>query len=81
MLWYNEKHQHSGIKFVTPAERYAGRDIEILARRKELYQEARQSNPGRWSGNIRDWTPIEMVELNPVKNAMAVMTKMGRKAA
>lgn len=81
MLWYNEKHQHSGIKFVTPAERYAGRDIEILARRKELYQAARQSNPGRWSGNIRDWTPIEMVELNPVKNAMAVMTKMGRKAA
>lgn len=81
MLWYNYKHQHSGIRFVTPAERYTGKDIEILAQREALYEAARQRSPRRWSGKTRDWTPIEMVELNPVKNAMAVMKKTGRKAA
>jgi transposase InsO family protein len=28
--WYNNRHLHSGIKFVTPADRHAGRDVEIL---------------------------------------------------
>ena len=67
MRWYNEAHQHSGIKYVTPAERYAGKDIEILARREAVYQAAKQRNPRRWSGKTRDWSPIEVVELNPPK--------------
>src|SRR5262249_14345296 len=32
--WYNEEHRHSGIRFVTPAQRYAGEDVELLEARK-----------------------------------------------
>jgi len=38
--WYNEEHHHSGIKFVTPSQRHAGEDVEILAKRKEVYESA-----------------------------------------
>ena len=27
--WYNNKHLHSGIKYVTPSQRHQGLDIEI----------------------------------------------------
>ena len=38
--WYNEKHLHSGIKFVTPSSRHNGEDIVILNRRKIVKQSA-----------------------------------------
>lgn len=63
--WYNCEHLHSGIKFVTPEARHARRDVEILARRKRVYERAKARRPERWAGNIRDWTPIETVTLNP----------------
>lgn len=65
--WYNVEHCHSGIKFVTPMQRHSGEDIEILARRKVVYQQAKSQNPERWSGNIRNWERIEEVRLNPEK--------------
>ena len=37
--------KYSGIRYVSPAERHAGRDVEILARRHELYRQARAVNP------------------------------------
>ncbi len=33
-----------------------------------LYQAARESNPRRWSGQTRDWTPIGAVTLNPERD-------------
>ena len=63
--WYNNEHLHSGIKFVTPADKHAGLDVEILARRRELYEDARRRNPKRWSGDVRNWTPVSRVVLNP----------------
>lgn len=63
--WYNEDHQHSGIRFVTPAQRHDGREVQILAARREVYEAARRRHPDRWSGKTRDWTPIAVVELNP----------------
>jgi len=63
--WYNHEHLHSGIRFVTPAQRHAGEDAEILANRHAVYQAARKRNPERWSGDTRDWSPIEEVRLNP----------------
>jgi transposase InsO family protein len=33
--WYNNKHKHSKIHFVTPAQRHAEKDGEILAARKK----------------------------------------------
>jgi transposase InsO family protein len=63
--WYNEEHQHSAIKFVTPNQRHHGEDAEILARRKEVYEKARKKHPERWTGATRNWTPIGDVYLNP----------------
>lgn len=65
--WYNHEHLHSAIKFVTPEQRHTGKDKEILIKRKQVYQQARLKHPERWSGNIRNWEPINEVYLNPEK--------------
>jgi transposase InsO family protein len=64
--WYNTEHRHSAIKFVTPAVRHAGQEHPLLERRKEVYEQAKQKNPARWSGATRNWRPIGEVSLNPV---------------
>ena len=63
--WYNHEHLHSAIKFVTPEQRHTGEDKEILARRKQIYQQAKLKYPERWSGEIRNWDEIGEVYLNP----------------
>lgn len=63
--WYNTQHLHSALNFVTPADRYHGRDKAILAARHRLYQRARKRNPQRWSGDTRDWSEAPAVILNP----------------
>jgi len=63
--WYNEEHRHSRIRFVTPMQRHQGEDSEILARRDEVYAQAKEKHPSRWSGSARNWTPIGSVALNP----------------
>ncbi|ROZ66242.1 IS3 family transposase [Ramlibacter sp. WS9] len=68
--WYNFEHRHSGIRYVTPAQRHAGDDHAILAARHALYTEARELNPARWSGNTRNWTPIGAVTLNPERDSV-----------
>lgn len=65
VCWYNEEHRHSQIRFVTPGQRHRGEDKAILSRREQVYAHARERNPSRWSGETRNWTPIEMVSLNP----------------
>jgi putative transposase len=67
MGWYNEKHCHSALRFVTPGQRFRGEDKVILEKRKAVYQAAKDCNPHRWSGNIRNWQPIGNVALNPEK--------------
>ncbi len=66
--WYNHEHQHSSLKYVTPAQRHDGRDVEILAYRKLVYEAAKKANPKRWSGDIRNWDHEVIVELNPKAN-------------
>ena len=63
--WYNLEHKHSGLKFVTPAQRHDGEDEAILRRREQVYQEARLCNPQRWSRDIRNWNLEGQVWLNP----------------
>ena len=63
--WYNEDHQHSGIRFVTPAQRHDGTDIAILANRHQVYTETRMRSPQRWSGKTRNGSHIAVVRLNP----------------
>jgi putative transposase len=68
--WYNEQHRHSGIRYVTPAQRHAGQDGPVLAARHVVYQDARQRNPQRWSGSTRNWTPVGVVTLNPERDTI-----------
>lgn len=63
--WYNEQHLHSALNFVTPNDRYFGRDAAILASRHLVYQRARHRHPERWSGETRNWTPAPATTLNP----------------
>jgi putative transposase len=65
--WYNNRHRHGRIRFVTPAQRHAGEDKQILAKRQKVYARARQANPQRWSGKMRNWEPVGPVTLNPEK--------------
>ena len=43
--WYNDDHQHSGIRFVTPSQRHDGHDVAILAHRPDVYLAARARQP------------------------------------
>jgi putative transposase len=63
--WYNTKHLHSAIKFVTPDDRHFGRHFKILSARSRVYAAARRLHPERWSGKTRNWEPIRVVCLNP----------------
>ncbi len=63
--WYNDDHQHSGIRFVTPSQRHDGRETAILAQRHRVYLAARARCPRRWSRHTRNWTPVATVRLNP----------------
>lgn len=42
VLRYDHEHRHSGMRFVTPAERHRGEDHAIRAERKEVYAAAKQ---------------------------------------
>lgn len=71
--WYNNIHQHSGINFVTPNARHNEEDHEILIKRKQIYEIARQKNPFRWSGKTRNWDRINEVLLNTKRTSRAVV--------
>jgi len=82
--WYNIHHRHSGIRYVSPAQRHAGEDRQILAKRHALYLKARERNPSRWSRHTRNWEPIGAVALNPERDEvirMAVQTDLRKEAA
>jgi putative transposase len=83
--WYNHDHRHSGIRFVSPAQRHDGQDRDVLARRHTLYLNARAAHPRRWARHTRNWQPIAVVTLNPEKesvvNAALVEVKIAASAA
>jgi len=63
--WYNQDHKHSGLKFVTPAQRHNGTAAGILAKREQVYSEAKSRNPRRWTQQTRNWKLKDEVWLNP----------------
>ena len=71
--WYNHDHRHSGIRYVSPAQRHAGEDHTILAARHALYTRAREAKPARWSGSTRDWSPLGPVTLNPERDCVVTI--------
>lgn len=68
--WYNHEHRHSGIRYVTPAQRHQGADIAVLAERRTVYENARARHPRRWSRGIRNWDHIHTVTLNPEREGL-----------
>lgn len=64
-LWYNNKHKHSGINYLTPIQRHSGNSDEILQKRKEVYEQAKLKHPNRWSRDTRNWDLDDTVCLNP----------------
>ncbi|MGN7790366.1 integrase core domain-containing protein [Enterobacter sp. 22452] len=69
--WYNTQYRQSGIRYVTPDEKYNGKDVELLARHTRLYEITRKMHPERWSQQTRNWSPVETVSLNPEKERQA----------
>jgi len=65
--WYNNKHLHSGINYVTPMQRHTGEDKAILQNRANTYAIARSKHPERWSKNCKQWVWQKSVLLNPNK--------------
>ena len=70
VAWYNHEHRHSGIRYVTPEQRYTGADIEVLRARDAVYRSAKTKYPERWIGPTRDWSRPDEVRLNH-SNAVA----------
>lgn len=62
--WYNNRHLHSGIKYVSPAVRHQMKDSVILMQRRAVYEEAKTKNPLRWVQKPRNWEPVPFVILN-----------------
>lgn len=67
VTWYNTKHLHSALKFVTPHQRHTGEDMAIRAKRQVVYELAKTQYPERWSGETRDWVVRKVATLNPNK--------------
>ncbi len=63
--WYNQEHLHSALRFVTPDDRHFGRQEAILENRANVYADARDRKPERWTKQTRNWTPVGDVHLNP----------------
>jgi putative transposase len=70
--WYNNIHQHSGINFITPNMRHNEKDKEILEKRAQLYELAKQKNPWRWSRKVRNWARVDEVFLNTKRTTCKV---------
>jgi transposase InsO family protein len=63
--WYNHRHRHSSIRFVTPHQRHSGQANEICRQRTRVYEQARKRHPRRWSRSTRCWRQPEVVWINP----------------
>ena len=70
MSWYNIEHRHSGIRYVSPAQRHAGQDHAILAARHAVSQQACETHPTCWSRATRNWSPVGAVILNPERDCV-----------
>ncbi len=65
--WYNNKHYHSGLNFLTPNSKHNKKDKEIMVHRRKVYNTARERHPQRFNKGIRNWTSPGAVALNPTE--------------
>lgn len=60
------KHLHSRINFIPPYQRHYDLGENIMEKRIETYEKAREKHPERWTNGIRDWSLPNYVTLNPI---------------
>jgi len=53
--WYNNEHMHTGLCYVTPAQRRKGEDKKIFEKRNNTFELARLAHPERWTGKTKVW--------------------------
>ena len=64
-------------QFMTPEQRHAGQDKEILQKLKQVYEAAKCTKPGRWkSRQTRNWEHIKEVWLNPPREHLKLPEKV-----
>jgi len=81
VCWCNNDHRHSGIRYVSPAQRHAGQDRQVLAARHELYVQAKAAHPRRWARHTRNWSPITVVTLNPERESLVTAAVTAEKVS
>jgi len=65
--WYNNRHRHSALNFVTPQQKHTGEDVAALQKRKQTYNNARKNRPERWIQNkTQNCKPVTATTLNPM---------------
>jgi putative transposase len=70
--WYNERHYHSGIALLTPADLHRGRHREIIEARQQVLDEAHHAHPERFvRGRPIHPSPPPVVWINPPATALA----------
>jgi putative transposase len=69
--WYNERHYHSGIALLTPADVHFGRAAAIITARQVVLDEAYAAHPERFVRHPpRHPTPPAVVWINPPAGAL-----------
>ena len=56
MTWYNEYHLHSAINYISPNQKHRGQDKDLLEKRHQVFKQAQQKNPVRWSKSAAAWS-------------------------
>ena len=62
--WYNTKHRHSGIGYVTPLQKHNGLDIQLFASRQETLNNAARAHPERFVRGPKTVAQPRVVYLN-----------------
>lgn len=75
--WYNNKHYHSGLNFITPNSRHSGKAEEIMENRIRVYNSAMRLHPERFSKGIRKWDVPKAVALNPADDEKLALDGAG----
>ena len=80
--WYNDRHLHSALGYITPMEKRTGRDIELFRKRNCTMEAARNCHPERWGNRpSKEWIPSKVVVLNPEKDSEQPSPARGEKTA
>ena len=72
--WYNTKHKHSGIKYLTPKQAHNGEWKIILPNRNKVLRKASQANPEKWAGKTKDWCGLGSAKVISKKPLTKVKT-------